>query len=49
MSNSAKKVYLDKNSICEGAAIHVENTSDAKAITPDELEDVFLGPMRFTE
>jgi hypothetical protein len=50
LSNSAKKVYIDKNSIVgEAAEIRVENMTDAKPITSEELEDMVLGPIRFTE
>lgn len=49
LSNSAKKIYLDKNSISEAQELHVENISDAKPITSDELENVFLTPMRSIE
>lgn len=49
MSNSAKKIYVDKSSISEAQDLHVEIISDAKPITSDELESVFLSPMRSIE
>ena len=53
LSNSAKKVFMDRNQL-EGelnnmATIHVENIVDAKQISPEELEDVILSSLRFTE
>lgn len=49
LSNSAKKVFIDKNSISEATEIRVENIADARPITKEELEDNILSTLRFTE
>ena len=49
LSNSGKKVYLDKNNISEATEIHVENIADAKKITSEQLEDEIMSELRFTE
>jgi hypothetical protein len=51
-SNSAKKVYVDKNKLIENSIVstlHVENIGDAKQITPDQLQDVFMTRLQSTE
>lgn len=54
LSNSAKKVYIDRNPLTggnlgEAATLHVENMANAKQITAEELEDVIMSPIQFTE
>lgn len=54
LSSSAKKVYIDKNPLAggnvgEAATLHVENMANAKQITSEELEEVILSRICFTE
>ena len=54
LSNSAKKVYIDKNPLAggnlgESATLHVENMANAKPITAEELEEIIMSRILFTE
>ena len=54
LTNSAKKVYIDNNPLSGGtlsdaATIHVENIANAKPISSEDLEDIILEGIRFTE
>lgn len=49
ITNSAKKVYVDKGNIGEVASLHVENMANAKQITAEDLDEVIMSRITFTE
>lgn len=54
LTHSAKKVYIDNNPLSGGSlsgttTIHVENIVDAKPISGEDLIEIVLEPLKFTE
>jgi len=54
LTHSAKKVYIDNNPLSGGSlsgttTIHVENIVDAKPISGEDLIEIVLEPLKFTD